>query len=63
MKKLGLGIALALSTLAGCSQYASVSATADGHALVAKNGLFGKAVYVCTVTPTGLTGCKDQESP
>jgi len=63
MKKLGLGIALVLSTLAGCSQYASVAATADGHALVAKNGMLGKSIFVCSVTPGGLTGCKEQESP
>ena len=63
MKNLGLALALVLSTAAGCSSYASVSATADGHAIVAKNGLLGKSVYVCTVTPTGLTGCKDLESP
>jgi hypothetical protein len=65
MKKLSalvLTIACA-SAVAGCSQYASVSATADGKALVAKNGLFGKDVYVCTVTPAGLTNCQASESP
>ncbi len=65
MKKLsalGLGIACAMA-MVGCSSYASVAATADGKALVAKNGLFGKEVYVCAVTPAGLTSCQAQESP
>jgi hypothetical protein len=65
MKKLSavtLGIAMAFA-MVGCSSYASVGGTTDGHALVAKNGLFGKAVYVCTVTPAGLTGCQEQEAP
>jgi hypothetical protein len=65
MKKLsalGVGIALALA-MVGCSSYASVGGTSDGHALVAKNGLFGKAVYVCAVTPAGLTNCQEQEAP
>jgi hypothetical protein len=62
MKALLLGIACAMA-LVGCSSYASVAATADGKALVAKNGFFGKSVYVCTVTPAGLTGCQSQESP
>jgi hypothetical protein len=47
----------------GCSSYAAVGATSDGHALVAKNGLFGKAVYVCAVTQAGLTNCQEQEAP
>ena len=65
MKKLSvlsLGIALAMATV-GCSTYASVGGTSDGKALVAKNGFFGKAVYVCAVTPAGLTNCQEQESP
>jgi hypothetical protein len=65
MKKLSavsLAIACALA-MVGCSAYASVSATADGKALVAKNGLFGKDVYVCAVTPAGLTNCQASESP
>ncbi len=60
MKKLA---ALCLTLFVGCSSYASVAATADGKALVAKNGLFGKAVYVCVMTPAGLTNCQSQESP
>ena len=65
MKKLSalaIGIALSLATV-GCSTYASVGGTSDGHALVAKNGFFGKAVYVCAVTPAGLTNCQEQEAP
>jgi hypothetical protein len=49
--------------MVGCSTYASVGGTSDGHALVAKNGFFGKAVYVCAVTPAGLTNCQEQEAP
>ncbi len=63
MKKLSaliLGIACAS---AGCSTYAAVGATADGKALVAKNGFFGKAIYVCAVTPAGLTNCQSQDAP
>jgi len=65
MKKLSalsLGIVLAMA-MVGCSTYASVGGTSDGKALVAKNGFFGKAVYVCAVTPAGLTNCQEQESP
>ena len=61
MKALVLGIACVMA-LVGCSSYASVAASGD-KALVAKNGFFGKSVYVCTITPTGLTGCAAQESP
>jgi hypothetical protein len=64
MKKLSaLCLAVACAALVGCSAYASVSATADGKALVAKNGLFGKSVYVCQVTPTGLANCQSADSP
>lgn len=65
MKKLSaLVLAIACATsVVGCSAYASVSATSDGKALVAKNGMFGKDVYVCAVTPAGLTNCQAQESP
>jgi PBP1b-binding outer membrane lipoprotein LpoB len=65
MKKLSalcLVIASAMA-LVGCSSYASVAATADGKALVAKNGIFGKSVYVCQVTPTGLANCQAADSP
>jgi len=64
MKKFSaLVLTIACATAAGCSSYAAVGATTDGKALVAKNGFFGKAVYVCTVTPAGLTGCQEQEAP
>jgi hypothetical protein len=62
LSTLALGLAVALSVVA-CSSYASVAGTSDGKALVAKNGFFGKSVYVCAVTPAGLTGCQAQESP
>jgi len=35
----------------------------DGKALVAKNGLFGKSIHVCAVTPVGLTNRKSQDAP
>lgn len=63
MKKLSALALLIAATAAGCSTYAAVGATSDGKALVAKNGFFGKSVYVCTVTPGGLTGCQEQEAP
>lgn len=64
MKKFSaLCLAIACAATVGCSSYAAVGATTDGKALVAKNGFFGKAVYVCTVTPAGLTGCQEQEAP
>jgi hypothetical protein len=61
MKQLSIafGLVCALASV-GCSNYASVAATG---ALVAKNGILGKSVYVCSVTPAGLTNCQSQESP
>jgi hypothetical protein len=63
MKALVLGVLCSLA-LVGCSSYASVAISGDGtKALVAKNGLFGKSVFVCAVSPAGLTSCAAQESP
>ena len=59
-------VALALaSTLGGCS-YAGV-ATAGDAAIITRNDyfLFGalRKVYVCKITPTGLTQCSTAETP
>ena len=65
-KLMGLALLAAMATPGACG-YASVSATADGKAVVARNDgfLFGllRKVYVCNVTPAGLSGCVAGESP
>jgi hypothetical protein len=67
MKKLIAGIVLASSmSLTGCA-LAPGGIAADGHVVIAKNngflfGLFNK-VYVCNVTPGGVTGCQAAETP
>jgi hypothetical protein len=64
MKKLS-GLILALS-IAACS-YAPGGVSADGKVVLAKNVgfLFGimNKVFVCNVTPGGLTGCTAGEAP
>ncbi len=63
MKKISALCLVLAAAITGCSSYAAVGTTTDGHALVAKNGIFGKDVYVCQVTPAGLTNCQAQEAP
>jgi hypothetical protein len=52
-------------TLGGCG-YSGVAAVGDA-AIVARNDwiLFGllRKVYVCRITPTGLTQCSSSEDP
>jgi len=64
MKKL-MGLVVALSL--GACTYAVGGVSADGHVVMAKNVgvLFGilNKVYVCNVTPGGLTGCTAGETP
>lgn len=63
MKKISALCLVVAAAVSGCSTYASVAATADGKALVAKNGFLGKDIYVCQITPAGLTACQSQEAP
>ena len=57
-----LGLACALP-LVGCVSYTGVASTPDGHVVVAKNGLLGHWVYVCSATPTGLANCQSADAP
>ncbi len=54
------------AVLSSCS-YAGVATTADGHVVIAQNNsvLFGmlNKVFVCKVTPSGVTNCATAESP
>ena len=58
-------IALLTATLGGCG-YAGVAAAGDA-AIIARNDwiLFGliRNVYVCRITPQGLTQCASAEDP
>ena len=60
-----VAVALLGAFLGGCG-YAGV-ATAGDAAVVARNDwiLFGllRKVYVCRITPTGLTQCSSSEDP
>ena len=68
MKKLIAGLLLAGALAATGCEYGGVATTADGkQVVVAKNvgflfGIFNK-IYVCNVTPTGLSGCVAGEAP
>jgi len=67
MKVLFASLTLAaIVALTGCA-YGGVGVSADGHAVVARNDafLFGllRKVFVCQVSPTGLTACGSGESP
>lgn len=65
MKRLLLGVVLA-SSISACA-YAPGGVTSDGKAVIVKNNglLFGifNAIYVCSVTPNGLSGCVKGEAP
>lgn len=66
MKKAIAGIALAAAMAgAGCS-YGGLAASGN-TAVIARNDmfLFGllRAVYVCQITPAGLTQCGSGEAP
>jgi len=58
-------LSLAL-TVMGCA-YAGVGVTPEGKAIVARNDAFLlgalRKVYVCQVTPNGLSDCKSKENP
>ena len=66
MKKV-MGFAVVVAMALGACAYGGVGVTADGKAVVAKNDgfLFGlmRNIYVCNVTPGGLTGCQASEHP
>jgi hypothetical protein len=63
---LNLSIVLALGVGASACGYAGI-ATAGDAAIIARNDwfLFGllRKVYVCKITPAGLTQCSDAETP
>ena len=60
-----LAAAMIAGIMSGCG-YAGVAAAGDA-AIVARNDwiLFGllRKVYVCRITPTGLTQCSNAEDP
>ena len=62
----GLLVVLALGVSASACGYAGV-ATAGDAAVVVRNDwfLFGllRKVYVCKITPAGLTQCSEAETP
>jgi hypothetical protein len=63
-----LGLLFASSmALGACASYSGVGVTSDGKAVIAKNDgfLFGlmRKVYVCNVTPGGVTNCAAADSP
>ena len=65
MKKL-MGLVVATTMATACA-YSPGGVTADGKVVMAKNvgilfGLLNK-VYVCNVTPAGLTGCQAGDAP
>jgi hypothetical protein len=59
-------VVVALSVGAGACGYAGIASAGDA-AIVARNDwfLFGllRKVYVCKVTPAGLTQCSNAETP
>lgn len=66
MKKIA-GLVLAASMSLGACAYAPGGVSADNHVVIVKNvgllfGLLNK-VFVCNVTPAGLTGCVAGEAP
>jgi len=56
-----------ISAAVSACAYAPGGVTADGKVVIAKNNafLFGafNKVYVCNVTPGGVTGCAAAEAP
>ena len=61
-----MGLVLAATMATACS-YAPGGVSADGKVVIAKNngllfGMFSK-VFVCNVTPGGVTGCTAGEAP
>jgi len=66
MKKIA-GLILAASLGMGACAYAPAGISADNHVVIVKNvgvlfGLLNK-IFVCNVTPAGLTGCVAGEAP
>lgn len=66
MKKLcSIGLILATGLLGACS-YGGVAAAGNSVVITRNDAfLFGalRKVYVCQVTPQGVTGCASAESP
>lgn len=66
LKALLVGLALGAAASTGCS-YAGVATTQDNLAVVPRNDglLFGalRSVYVCQVSPEGLSNCSSKEAP
>jgi len=61
-----MGLVLAMTMATACT-YAPGGVSADGKVVIAKNDglLFGilAKVFVCNVTPGGVTGCVAGETP
>jgi hypothetical protein len=60
-----LVMAVAASAMSGCG-YSGVAASGNTVVVARNDGfLFGllRKVYVCQITPTGLTQCSEGESP
>lgn len=49
----------------GCAYTALVAMPSGNKVVVAKSvlGGMGRGLYVCTVTPEGLSDCKEKETP
>jgi len=65
MKKMLLVMAVAAATMSGCA-YGGVAASGNTVVVTRNDGfLFGllRKVYVCQITPTGLTQCSAGEAP
>jgi len=66
MKKLAGLLFVASMSLVACA-YQPGGVSADGHVVLVKNNgiLFGllNKIFVCQVTPAGLSGCAAAEQP
>lgn len=67
LKTLVVTATLGASLLGSGCAYAGVAVTPDGNAVILRNDalLFGilRKVYVCSVSPTGLSSCQSQDAP
>ncbi|MCB9060988.1 MAG: hypothetical protein H6622_05665 [Halobacteriovoraceae bacterium] len=66
------GILLTLlfaTSLTGCASYTAVTKVNKGKVAIVRNDAFlggiwpGPKVFVCSVSPNGLSGCQTQENP
>lgn len=62
---IGLLAIAAMGLSGGCTYTALVAMPSGNKVVVAKSvmGGMGRGIYVCTVTPEGLSDCKEKETP